>query len=336
MTDAPGESPLCTHASTPLRAPTSTGTSRATPPSTANTAIPAPAGAPLSSRRGIGNTALTGTLTTSSSASVTMRTPTRKPSPSARHCSGGLVMSISTRTRCSSTPSAETLVNAAGSTRRTRPSSGPSPPQRSIRTGAAGLGLQRVGREQLGDDLERADVAELERSACRARPRSRSTAATRSTLPGDRRAHRRSARAEPVRLAALRSARRAPARPRGRRRGAPRARRRAPSAPRARAGGRSRAWSPRRSPARASCSLRLHFVGRLQHGDLGALDARVDALDLRLGDLDAQLLLAQGALVEHRREHRRQGRDDGVRPRPGRPRAGRRARAAPASGAETT
>jgi hypothetical protein len=33
-----------------------------------------------------------------------MRTPTRKPSPSAAHCSGGLVMSISTLTRCSSTP----------------------------------------------------------------------------------------------------------------------------------------------------------------------------------------------------------------------------------------
>ena len=43
-------------------------------------------------------------------------------------------MSINTRTRCSSTPSAETLVNAAGSTLRTRPSKVPAPPHRSMTT----------------------------------------------------------------------------------------------------------------------------------------------------------------------------------------------------------
>ena len=39
-----------------------------------------------------------------------------------------------TQTRCSSTPSAETLVKPAGSTTRTTPSSVPTPPQRSNRT----------------------------------------------------------------------------------------------------------------------------------------------------------------------------------------------------------
>ena len=42
---------------------------------------------------------------------------------------------MSTFTRCSSTPRADTLVNAAGSTLRTRPCSTPGPPQRSMRTG---------------------------------------------------------------------------------------------------------------------------------------------------------------------------------------------------------
>jgi hypothetical protein len=47
-------------------------------------------------------------------------------------------MSMSTLTRCSSTPSADTLVKAAGSTRRTRPCSTTGPPQRSMRTALPG------------------------------------------------------------------------------------------------------------------------------------------------------------------------------------------------------
>ena len=52
-----------------------------------------------------------------------------------------LALTTCSATRCSSTPSAETLVNAAGSTSRTRPSSVPTPPQRSMRTGLPGAAL---------------------------------------------------------------------------------------------------------------------------------------------------------------------------------------------------
>src|SRR3990172_1921852 len=47
-------------------------------------------------------------------------------------------MSATTRTRCSSTPSADTFVNPTGSTMRTFPSRGTSPPHRSKRTGVPG------------------------------------------------------------------------------------------------------------------------------------------------------------------------------------------------------
>jgi len=47
-------------------------------------------------------------------------------------------MSTSTRTRCSSTPRADTLVNPTGSTTRTFPSRGMSPPHRPKRTGVPG------------------------------------------------------------------------------------------------------------------------------------------------------------------------------------------------------
>jgi len=84
-----------------------------------------------------GKSAPTGTTTACSTLVVTIRTPTRKPSPIASQACGGVVMSISTLTRCSSMPNADTFVKAAGSTRRTRPSTA-GPPQRSITTGRPG------------------------------------------------------------------------------------------------------------------------------------------------------------------------------------------------------
>ena len=51
---------------------------------------------------------------------------------------GGSSKSMSTLTRCSSTPSAETFMKPDGSTRRTRPSSGWPPPHCSMSTGAPG------------------------------------------------------------------------------------------------------------------------------------------------------------------------------------------------------
>ena len=49
---------------------------------------------------------------------------------------------------------------------------------------------------------------------------------------------------------------------------------------------------------------------RLQQGDPGRLEPGRGALDLGAGTVDPRLLLAQGALVEHRRERRRQRGDD--------------------------
>ena len=57
------------------------------------------------------------------------------PSPRTRHVSGGDKISAITRTRCSSTPRLEIFVNPAGSTIRTAPESGSSPPQRLNKTG---------------------------------------------------------------------------------------------------------------------------------------------------------------------------------------------------------
>ena len=91
-----------------------------------------------------------------------IRTPSpgsRRPSPA--RSAGGLVMSISTLTRCSSMPSADTLVNAAGSTRRTRPSTG-GPPQRSITTRRPGLGLHRIGGEQFAQHLHALRVPDVQ------------------------------------------------------------------------------------------------------------------------------------------------------------------------------
>ena len=204
---------------------------------------------------GSGNTALTGTLVRV----VDPQGQDANADPIAvaerRHCSGGLVMSISTLTRCSSTPSAETFVKAAGSTRRTRPSSAPSPPQRSIRTRRPGLGLQRVGGQQLGDDLDLRGCRRARAAACRARRWPRSAAATRSTRPptGARTAKLRAAcrrrRAPPA-------ARRAPARPRARRRARSACAASSSFCAASARAGRCRAWSARRSPARASCSVR--------------------------------------------------------------------------------
>ena len=77
------------------------------------------------------------------------------------HCSGGLVTSISTLTRCSSMPSADTLVNAAGSTRphpsfhrRAAPALDHHAPAR--------LGLHRVGGEQLAQHFHLARIADVE------------------------------------------------------------------------------------------------------------------------------------------------------------------------------
>ena len=59
-----------------------------------------------------------------------------------------------TLTRCSSMPSADTLVKAAGSTRRTGPSTAGAAPALDDRARPAGL--HRVGRQQLGDHFHAA------------------------------------------------------------------------------------------------------------------------------------------------------------------------------------
>ena len=66
-----------------------------------------------------------------------------------------------TLTRCSSTPSAETFMNPAGSIRRTRPVIGCPPPQRSTKP-IAGLDGSRIGGEQVGDDVQALRIAEVE------------------------------------------------------------------------------------------------------------------------------------------------------------------------------
>ena len=69
--------------------------------------------------------------------------------------SGGSSRSMITLTRCSSTPSAETFMKPDGSTRRTRPCSGWSPPHCIDRARRRAWRYPHgVGREQVGHDLE--------------------------------------------------------------------------------------------------------------------------------------------------------------------------------------
>ena len=89
---------------------------------------------------------------------------------------------MSTFTRCSSTPSAETLVNAPGSTLRTRPCSTPGPPQRSMRTGAPGRAC-RASVVSSGATTSRRVVSPSSSSGAPSATRPSLACATRSTRP---------------------------------------------------------------------------------------------------------------------------------------------------------
>ena len=69
---------------------------------------------------------------------------------------------MTTLTRCSSTPSADTLVNAAGSIRRTRPDSGGRPRAAVEARRRARLDQDRVGGQHVDDDLEVVRIAHLD------------------------------------------------------------------------------------------------------------------------------------------------------------------------------
>ena len=123
------------------------------------------------------------------------------------------------------------MVKAAGSTARTRPCSAPSPPQRSMTHRAARPGLQRIGGQQLGHDLQARACRRSRAAACRAPPCVSLVCAHAQHAAGDRRAQR-------ERLAGRAGAALRPPQRRARllhlmrrRRGVPRSRRRAPSAP---------------------------------------------------------------------------------------------------------
>ena len=81
----------------------------------------------------------TGTFNTDPLSQTMTRASTRKLSPSVGRSATGVMMSATTLTRCSSTPRAEILVKAAGSTSRTRASSGCGPPHCSSSTRAPGV-----------------------------------------------------------------------------------------------------------------------------------------------------------------------------------------------------
>ena len=115
-------SPASTSTSVSPRCPICTGVSRALPDSTRKTAQPSPwrKAAPC------------GTFSTSSPSQSTRRASMRNPSPSAAQSRRGSVKAAMTLTRCSSTPSADSLVNADGSTLRTRAASARSEEQDSL------------------------------------------------------------------------------------------------------------------------------------------------------------------------------------------------------------
>ena len=85
---------------------------------------------------------------------ITTRTSTRYASPSALRRPAVPTKSMRTLTRCSSTPSADTFMNPEGSTRRTRPFSGSPPPHCSIEHGRAWRTAHRIGRQEVGHDLQ--------------------------------------------------------------------------------------------------------------------------------------------------------------------------------------
>lgn len=108
---APGSSPSAMAAVFPDLRRTRKVRSRATPASTTKQAnlFPRLKSAP------------DGIVFASGVSAIRILTSARKLSPNLVHCSRGETMSVTTQARCSSPPNAETLVNAAGLTRRTRP-----------------------------------------------------------------------------------------------------------------------------------------------------------------------------------------------------------------------
>ena len=98
-------------------------------------------------------------------------------------CCGGSTRSTITLTRCSSTPSVEILVNADGSTSRTRPLSGSSPPQCSSSTGGVGLDLHRVARQHVDLDFQVARDRRAPADSCPAVTTALLSWNTRSTRP---------------------------------------------------------------------------------------------------------------------------------------------------------
>ena len=70
-------------------------------------------------------------------------------------------MSISTLTRCSSTPSVDILVKAAGSTRRTRPASVPGSAPVFDGDLRAGVNFDGIGAEHVDDHFQVARIADF-------------------------------------------------------------------------------------------------------------------------------------------------------------------------------
>ena len=113
------------------------------------------------------NSALVGTLSTSSASSMTIRASTRKPSPSVGRSSGGSTRSTITYTRCSSTPSVEIFVKPDGSTTRTRPCSGAVAAPMFQQHRVARVNLHRVAREHVDLDFQVERVAQLHQRRAR-------------------------------------------------------------------------------------------------------------------------------------------------------------------------
>ena len=149
-------------------------------------------------RRSITNTAHSASswrgTARAAAASPPCRRATRRCAPRpdsrrrARHFSGGRSKSPITFTRCSSTPSAETLVKPDGSTRRTRAWSGSPPPQSSTSTSAR-LDAHGVGGEHVDHELDVVRIADLERAASPGVHDACALLQDAQHAPGDRRAH---------------------------------------------------------------------------------------------------------------------------------------------------
>ena len=128
------------------------------------------------------NNAPAGTLRASRASQTMILASTRKASPTLRRWSGGVRRSATTLTRCSSTPSADTLVKAAGSTRRTLACSGSPPPHCSNSTGVPG-GIAAPSRERTSTTTSRSAGSPISITGVPAATERAFSSKTRSTRP---------------------------------------------------------------------------------------------------------------------------------------------------------